>query len=549
MFSRATFLSAFRALRETDGITVGSLYKPRKPVRARKLPAGPPALSHSPPYPDNLMAGIMNKALAAYANEAPPLMRMETVMVNDLASGRCPLTKPETDTLLYALALAQLRVLHARGRDVVIAEGVAEFRVRLVDALRPLILEHHGDIDYVELRALVPALHDEIVRIEDRILTKHANEFSREDLEGELTQKELVLVLGGGGGSGYVYMGAFVAFEEMGITPSYMVGSSMGSIMAVIRGLSRTFTVDFGLDLIRSLRWRDVFRFMSMESRYGLPATMRLHLYDAMGPHFQREGAALRLDQLAIPTEIIVAGIKKGGLPHDISYYEQMLDLSGKSGPMQILAFRRRIGRIYDTLREFLNTPSILHEIVVGRDELTQSFDAIDAMGFSSAIPGVIHYDVAREDMRMHSMIQSVLNRWNLLRLIDGGVVANVPARSAWIGVQEGKIKRRNTFILALDSFAPSFNSNLLFAPIQHLVQQNVKRDRPYAHFVKAFPDVLSPLNLVPRYEKVIQATVKGKRAMERDMPFVKKMLEPISSPRHYREQGVVFSGGRRVVI
>ncbi len=485
----------------------------------------------------------MKKALATYANEARPIIRMETALVNDLAAGKSPLHRAESDALLYALSLARLRTLRAQGRDVEIFEGIGYFRERLVDAFRPLVLEHHGSIEYEELRRLIPALTEEIARLEDRLLTVHANDFTRADLEAELTQKELVLVLGGGGGAGYVYLGAFAALQEAGIRPSYMIGSSMGAIMSVIRGLSLDFSAEFALDLLRDLRWRELFRLLRVESRYGLPAALRLHLHDVLGPRFQIDGASMRLDQLAIPTEVIVAGIKKGGLPHEIGYYEKMLDMSGQSPARQLLTFRKRLGRVYDGLRELLTNPSILHEIVVGRDPHTSAFDAIDAVGFSSAIPGVIHYDVVREDPHMHTLLGDLMERLSLLRLVDGGVVSNVPARSAWMGVQEGKIGRRNAFILALDCFAPSFNANLMFAPIQHLVQQNVKRDRPYAHFVKAFHDVLSPLNLLPRYEKVIQATVKGKRAMERDMPFVQKMLEPIRTPAWYRAQGHDYGG------
>ncbi len=480
----------------------------------------------------------MKKSLAAYSNQVRPIIKMETLLVNDLAAGKSPLTRPESDLLLYAFAFAKLRVLYANGRDVLIEEGIPFFRERLVDALKSIILENHGSIDYVELKRLVPILAEEIVRLQDRILRIHANDFSREQLEAELTQKDLVLVLGGGGGAGYVYLGAFAALEQGNVVPNYMVGTSMGAIMGVIRGFTPRYSTEFALDIIKHLKWRDVFRLMSMENRYGLPATLRLYLHSALQKFFMVDNRPMQMDHLAIPTEVIVAGIKKGGLPHDISYYEGLLDFSGVPGPMQVLKFRKRIGRLYDSLKEFLNNPNVLHELAIGSDPLTASFDAIDAIGFSSAIPGVIHYDVIRDDPRMHGVLGELMATHNLLRLVDGGIVANVPARTAWLGVQEGKIKRRNSFILALDCFAPSLNSNVLFAPIQHLLLQNVKRDRPYAHFTKAFHDVLSPLNLVPSYEKVVQAVVKGKRSMERDMPFVQKMLEPIRSPGYYRAEG-----------
>lgn len=486
----------------------------------------------------------MKKSLAAYANQTRPIIKMETMLVNDLATGKSPLTKAESDLLLYVLAFAKLRVLNVGGSDVVINEGVPYFRERLVDAFKSIILENHGTIDYAELRRLFPFLIEEIEKLEQRVLAAHVNDFNQAHLHAELTQKDLVVVSGGGGGAGYVYLGAFAALEQAGITPQYLIGTSMGSIMSAIRGFSERFSTEFALDIIRGLRWRDVFKLMTVESRYGLPATMRLYLHSALQKHFMVGNEPMRLNHMVIPTEVVVAGIMKGGLPHDISYYEEMLDFSNIPAPLQVLSFRKRIGRLYDSLREFLNNPQMLKEIVIGREEITQHFDAIDAVGFSSAIPGVIHYDVFRDDQRMHGILQELFVRHNLLRLVDGGIVANVPARAAWTGVQEGKIKRRNAFILALDCFAPSLNANVLFAPIQHLLLQNVKRDRPYAHYTKAFHEVLSPINLVPRYDKVVQVVVKGKRSMERDMPFIKKMLEPIKPPSHYRQQGFATGEG-----
>ena len=515
----------------------------RQTVQGRgnwRLGATPVMLSKLSIFP-TLPIEAMKRALASYANQVKPLIRMETVLANEIASGKSPLTQPESDTVLYALALAKLHTLHADGRDVLVDQALGYFRERIVDAFRPIMLDNHGAIDYYEMGRLIPALHDEIVRMEERLLQTHVNDFSRAHLEDELTRKELVLVLGGGGGSGYVYLGAFAALEEAGILPSYMVGSSMGAIMGALRGTMGNFDIDVALNILKGLRWRDVFRFMTMENRYGLPATLRLHLQATMQHHFLMDDLPMRLDQLTIPTEVVVAGIKLGGLPHEPSYYEGLLDLGGVRGPLQVAAFRKRIGRMYDSIRELLMNPSVLHELVMGRDPLTHTFDVIDAVGFSSAIPGVIHYDVIREDPRMHSILQAVMAKHGLARLVDGGVVANVPARTAWLGVQEGKIKRRNTFILALDSFAPGFNANMLFAPIQHLVQQNVKRDRPYAHQVKAFHDVLSPLNLVPRYDRVVHAVVKGKRSLERDMAFVRTMMTPIQAPSAYRAQGLTF--------
>ena len=71
-------------------------------------------------------------------------------------------------------------------------------------------------------------------------------------------------------------------------------------------------------------------------------------------------------------------------------------------------------------------------------------------------LPGVIHYDVLRDDPRMRDLLESVANH-DLLRLFDGGLVDNVPVRTAWQHVQRTGLAggSRNAFIFALDGFAP----------------------------------------------------------------------------------------------
>ena len=54
-------------------------------------------------------------------------------------------------------------------------------------------------------------------------------------------------------------------------------------------------------------------------------------------------------------------------------------------------------------------------------------FDAVDAAGFSSAVPGVLHYDMTRDDPRMTEMLETLMEREDVVGLVDGGVANNVP--------------------------------------------------------------------------------------------------------------------------
>ena len=69
-------------------------------------------------------------------------------------------------------------------------------------------------------------------------------------------------------------------------------------------------------------------------------------------------------------------------------------------------------------IRDFILHPEALQEIVFGEDEITMNADVIDAAGFSSAIPGLIHYDVLREDPRMHSLLDELYAEYGITRWV-----------------------------------------------------------------------------------------------------------------------------------
>jgi hypothetical protein len=142
-------------------------------------------------------------------------------------------------------------------------------------------------------------------------------------------------------------------------------------------------------------------------------------------------------------------------------------------------------------------------------------------------VPGVIHYDVLREDPRMHGMLRALFERHDLFRLVDGGLVDNLPARSAWGVVQRGALGTRNAFVLALEGFAPKLSQPLWF-PLEQLTAQNVVRNRPFIHHAKSFQRVLSPVELVPDDEALTRAVQAGKAELLPDMPLVARMCRPL---------------------
>ena len=253
---------------------------------------------------------------------------------------------------------------------------------------------------------------------------------------------------------------------------------------------------------------------------------MRLYLRAAIGEFLRGpDGHPLTLGQLAIPLVVAVTGIRNGALPRDPSYYEHLLDLHGRAP--QPLVVKRMVSEIFEAVGELIVQRERFARIYLGADDGTRAFDAIDAVGFSSALPGVIHYDVLRDDERMHRLLGGLFERHDLFRLVDGGLVDNLPARAAWATVQRGAIGARNAFVLALEGFGPKLTQPLWFG-LEQLAAQNVARNRPFIdHHSSRTSDVLSPLEVVPSPRALQRAIQEGKAELHQDMPFIARMCRP----------------------
>jgi hypothetical protein len=236
------------------------------------------------------------------------------------------------------------------------------------------------------------------------------------------------------------------------------------------------------------------------------------------------DGRAPTLGELAIPLVVAVTGIRTGALPHDPGYYEHLLDLSGREPRPHLV--KRLARNMVGTLLELLRQRDRFARIYLGADEETRAFDAIDAVGFSSSLPGLIHYDVVRDDPRMHALLGELFRKNDLFRLMDGGISDNVPARAAWQMVHEGFLGTRNAFVLAFDGFGPKLGQPLWFS-VEQLVAQNVARNRPFIHHHKSFQQVLSPVEVVPTEARLQRAIQWGKEELLPEMPFVARMVRP----------------------
>jgi predicted acylesterase/phospholipase RssA len=458
-----------------------------------------------------------------------PFEEAELALVRAVVGHPRWLPEAEEHGIRYALNLARTTLVRAPdGEDVDLDAFLLPFRQELLAIIEPLLLRASG-ADRETVGRFASHLTGRGREWRARVAAAFRGRLPVEALDREVCEKALVLVCGGGGGVSYVFLGGFAILEQYGLVPRLMAGSSMGSILLLFRARRVHYHPDEIGEVMARLSFRSLFRFLQTESRYGLPGAMRLYLRHGIGEFLKGpDGHPLTLGQLAIPLLVAVTGIRNGALPHDPSYYEHLVDFGGKAPRPH--ALKRMVSEVMNAVGELVTQRDRFARIYLGGDDETRSFDAIDAVGFSSALPGVIHYDVLREDDRMHSMLAEVFRRHDLFRLVDGGIADNVPARAAWAKVQEGFLGTRNAFVLAFDAFAPKITQPLWFG-LEQLVAQNVTRNRPFIHHHKSFARVLSPVELVPGGRQLQKAIQWGKEEIVPEMPLVARMVRPFPPP------------------
>jgi hypothetical protein len=455
-----------------------------------------------------------------------PIDQLEEELVRRAMNLDGELSPALLDGLRYVLSFARLSVVRATdGTDVDVAAALAPHRWRVLEALRPHLEASGNDLwaPVRELPELVAA-----TRAARKRLLEHF-ELDRDSLEAEVTTRQLVCVAGGGGGSGYGYAGAYTQMHRWGLQPELLAGTSMGALISMFRARRRIFDGAPMFAAARRLTWNRVFRILEMDSRYGLPATLRLYLRSALGSLFvTADGRHTTFNDLEIPLLVITTGLRVDALKHDLDWYEHFLDDTVRPGMVLQMGRLRRLARVVTIVREFLSSPEALAEVAFGADPFTREADVLDAAGFSCAVPGIIHYDVMREDKRTRHLLDQLYGEYGITRLTEGGVVNNVPARPAFAEVMKGRIGRRNPFVLAMDCFAPK-PSQLGWFGLQQVVRPNVRANLPYANLYFVLDRRLSPMNLVPSVSQVTKALKWTAEEIEPHLDFVVEMCRPLA--------------------
>ncbi len=457
-----------------------------------------------------------------WAEHRRPLDRLERKLVNRSLTVTDPDALRRLEQLRYALSFARLTaVRNPDGGDVDLIGPMAAHTGIVRAMLEPRVLGTTGLNDAL---TVAPELVQRTLDTRASVLARLG--VDRVSLEREVTTRQLVVASGGGGGAGYVFPGAYDVLDRAGIEPALMLGTSIGALMSMFRCRRRRFDLAALIAAARVLKWGRIFRVLEADSRYGLPATLRLYLRSALGSLFETDDRAMWLSDMEIPLYVVVSGITVDALKHDLNYYETLIADDVRT----TTTMRARSGiKAMAMLREFLTNRSALRQIVLGRDPGTEDFDTLDAAGFSAAIPGIIHYDVVRHEPRMARILDRLYAVHGITRLGEGGMVSNVPARVGWESAMAGELGgHRNVFVLSLDCFSPS-RSRLRWFPFQQMVRQaNVAADLVFTDRYVPFDKTLSPLNLVPALPEAMLAIRWGREAMSEHMPFLREMLRPI---------------------
>ena len=467
--------------------------------------------------------------LAERYRQMRPFDEAEFALVKALTDRPHRLDQRHEHTLRIALNLARLWIIGNAKNQTVIGPYLSKFRA----LLKPLA-KSITNTPQLDLRNIAPEcerLVTQVLQARHQISKRHGN-ISIQDIDKELTQKSLVLVVGGGAGCGYIHLGAFSFLESIGIQPALLVGSSIGSILSLFRARDKHFQRSATLAVTHQLSYRRMFRILDAETRYAMPGALRLHLRSSLARFFvSQQGQTMKISDLEIPFISVVTGLKREAM-RDVQRYERMFLNQLRKGTLsRFVHIMDLVQNISSLLQELYLTPGALTPVPLGSEPNTQEFDVIDAVGFSAAVPAIIQYDITRDDPRMHALMRSTLKQYDVDVFADGGLVANVPARMAWEHVQSGHLNHRNAFILGLDCFSPQFDRNMLFLPIQRVAALNVSKHKAFTHMMFRYSRVMSATNLVPQQKTIAKTMKQGEMELSKHTDFLKKMMEKLTIP------------------
>ena len=424
----------------------------------------------------------------------------------------------------YACVLARTNLFRAPdGKDIDLSSEVDELRRWVLESIVPLLPEK-GPPDVHGLKDFAPILSVRLETCRRALLEHHLQDFGAEHLDEEIRHKKLGMALGGGGGSGMAHLGTFSLLNEMGVEPTLIAGASMGAMMGAIRAINKTYDpVATAMAMPKDVDLGSLFRPYSGYSRFGFPGAFHMNLLRLSRAVFKNlvGKTVVQFDELPIKLHVVTTGIRTGFNLDEEAYVNE------QSSPASM---RSKLRTFFKLVRQISANPRFLAQIVFGKEPGTEAFSVMEAVGFSCAVPGLLHYDIYHDDPDIITPLETIFERHQLLRLCDGGVINNVPSQVVWESVQQGSVGTRNVMVMGCDVFAPaSIGRNMLWIPVQQIARQSVLANLPYADYHKTFKSPPSPLQLIVNQEdRVRNIVLNAKRELEEDEPYIKRNLKSL---------------------
>lgn len=472
------------------------------------------------------------------AEPALLLQRMENRLIRHHLANPDVLSTDELRKLRYILNFARLADFEpgaagpggSRGRgDVSVGAEIGPWRSRVADALYGPLREEPDPV--TALTTARDALTTLAADQDDQrqvLIERHGNDFTPTELDAEVGYKKLVTVLGGGGGAGFVYIGGMARLLEAGHVPDYMIGSSFGSILGSLVSRELPVPIEEYIAWAKTVSYRAILGPERLRRRHGLAGMFALRFDQFAGAMLSRaDGQRMRMSDLAIPFDVVVAGVRKqpySALPSRFRRPE-LAALQLRSLPFRPIGIGPLVAARMWQVAAFIDL-RVVKPIIIGGDDPARDFDVVDAASFSSAIPGVLHHETT--DPRMIPILDALCEEKDVAALVDGGTASNVPIELAWKRVRDGRLGTRNACYLAFDCFHPQWDPrHLWLVPITQAVQLQMMRNVPYADHLVRFEPTLSPANLAPSVAAIDRASRWGRKSIEAAIPVTSALLQP----------------------
>ena len=459
-----------------------------------------------------------------FLDEFRPFRRGELSLAKRITQEPDLLPRSELDLLRYALRLAQLSTFGSERDDLV--ERLGSFRLRLLQLLAAALPTDPARIEAPALRNRLPRVCHLVEGARRRVLD--AGLAAEAALDDTIADKRIALVMGGAGGAGFVFLGALGALEEEGIQPAYILGASIGALIGGLRGRTHHYDLEGLLEQARGLATSELFGAPQRSGRYGLPGALRFDPRAALGWFFTHQGEPVRLGDLHVPTDMLATGLRPAALTRPREEYETLLG-QRITDPAEIGHLRSAaVLRIVSGVLELAVSRRVFVPVLLGSDAESAQLEALDAAGFSAAIPTLLHYDIFREDPHTQEILDRIFEREGLAAMVDGALVNLLPACRAWRALEEGRIGSRHYWIVAMDALVAAKGRNRLLFPLQRALAATLQRDRAYWDLYVAFHDTPFVLDISPTPALLRRAAAAGRREMREAARILRTATAPL---------------------